>query len=68
MIPQNGKYSFDSQITWLSCFISELVYGKFSYSKVSDKMAYANNAVQDQMAPVGTVLSGSPPFGKVAVL
>ena len=35
---------------------------KISYTKVSDKMAYANSTVPDQTAPEGAVWSGSTLF------
>ena len=35
---------------------------KISYTKVSDKMAYANSADPDQTAPEGAVQSGSALF------
>ena len=41
------------------------IYGKcpkISYTKVSDKMAYANSVDQDQNAPKGAVWSGSTLF------
>ena len=36
---------------------------KISYTKVSDKMAYANSVDHDQTAPEGAVWSGSTLFG-----
>ena len=35
---------------------------KISYTKVSDKMVYANNAAPDQTAPSGAVWSASTLF------
>ena len=35
---------------------------KFYYTKVADKMAYANSADADQTAPSGAVWSGSTLF------
>ena len=35
---------------------------KISYTKMSDKMAYANSADPDQTAPAGAVWSGSTLF------
>ena len=46
----------------VSLFKISYIYGKcpkFSYDKVSDKMAYANSADPDQTAPKGAVWSGS---------